>query len=82
MTEAEQSRLEQLAHEAADRLREHFDSVRIFATAESDDGTCNTISFTTGRGNIHAQFGQAQLWVERMLAFERADAVRDADEDS
>lgn len=51
----------QLVKDAADRLMEHFDSVRIFVT-KHDGTTDTTIPFTTGAGNFYAQLGQVNEW--------------------
>lgn len=51
----------QLVKYAADRLMDHFDSVRIFVTKH--DGTCDvTTPYTTGAGNFYAQLGQVNEW--------------------
>lgn len=46
--------------DAASRLSEHFDSVRIFCTKH---GRGQTKNYTTGSGNYYAQVGQVREWV-------------------
>lgn len=51
-----------IVNEAADRLMEHFDSVRIFVTRHRGD-TEESQGYTTGGGNFYAQAGQVSEWV-------------------
>ena len=48
---------------AAMDLKEHCDSIRIFATLHRDDSK-NTTYLDIGKGNWYAQFGQIVEWVE------------------
>ncbi len=49
-------------------LREHFDTVHIFATRETDDGEGHTWAFQKGSGNYYARYGQIKLWTNREQA--------------
>jgi hypothetical protein len=51
--------LERVKHHAA-MLMEHFDSVQVFVTRHTPDGTVN-VNF--GCGNFFARYGQTELWV-------------------
>ena len=55
--------IKQLVSDAAMRLGEHVDSVRIFVTYPSNNGDNDTHSFTNGAGNIYAQQAQVREWV-------------------
>lgn len=55
-------------------LGEHFESVRIFASYKSEQGTGNTIGFNSGVGNLYAQLGQVREWLLKQDEFVRADA--------
>lgn len=48
-------------------LREHFDSVQIFATIYESD-IQNTFSYTDGDGNYMARFGHVSQWITRQNA--------------
>lgn len=63
----------QLVKDAADRLMEHFDSVRIFVT-KHDGTTDTTIPFTTGAGNFYAQLGQVNEWKAEQNEITRTEA--------
>lgn len=54
-----------LVQKHADMLCEHFESVQIFCTKSSDDGTGETMSFITGSGNRYANYGLVRLWMIR-----------------
>lgn len=43
-------------------LREHFDTVQVFATRHGTDGTNY---YSSGSGNFCARYGQVSLWVKR-----------------
>lgn len=49
-------------NDAATRLSQHFDSVRIFVTRFDGE---HTLSTNTGRGNWYAQYGQIREWIVR-----------------
>ena len=57
----------QLVDKAVDSLLEHFDTVRIFVT-RTESPKEQTLTYTTGGGNIYAQLGFAIEWVEWMKA--------------
>lgn len=64
MDDATKQEMDRIAMHA-DQLAEHYDSVQIFVTRNSDnekedDGTVN-INF--GRGNWFTRFGQVQHWM-------------------
>ena len=47
---------------AAQKLGEHFNSVRIIATREAGQ---DTEFFTVGTGNLYAQWGSVAEWLEK-----------------
>jgi hypothetical protein len=55
--------LEKLVSEAASRLAEHCDSVRIFVSWHDDETAGYTKAFSEGRGNVFAQLGQIREWL-------------------
>lgn len=70
----------QLVKDVADRLMEHFDSVRIFVTKH--DGTSDTtIPYTTGVGNFYAQLGQVNEWKANQDEIAREDAKNPSGEE-
>lgn len=52
--------VEKLIEEAIQKLGEHCQSIRIFVTYPSDDGTNSTKGHTKGSGNLYAQIGQVR----------------------
>lgn len=54
--------LETITEECINKLIEHSDSVRIFATFQEDD---ITKSLTLGRGNFYSQYGLIKEWLIR-----------------
>lgn len=61
----ERERIIKLVDDAASSLLEHCDSVRIFVTMPSQDTALNTASYSSGRGNYHAQVGQIKEFIIR-----------------
>lgn len=58
--------------EAALKLGEHCDSVRVLCTFPTEGGV--TRSYTVGNGNIHAQIGLVKDWVIRQDEYTRTNA--------
>lgn len=56
---------EVMANEAACKLIEYCDSVKIFCTAPCPNGGQATYSFNVTRGNSYAAIGQILIWIER-----------------
>lgn len=65
----------------ASALSEHYESVRIFVTRRTEDGKCESVSSTTGRGNYYAQLGQIHEWIVMQDALSDRQARRDAAEE-
>lgn len=65
---------ERCAEECAQKLSEHFDSVRIIAVRHTKGVSA---VFSTGRGDFYSQLGASRDWVirqnERTRVNERAD---------
>ena len=68
--------LQKLISQKVSELAEHFDSVRIFATRNSEDGKCKTRAYDDGAGNFYAQFGQIKEWISIQDQFQRNWAMR------
>jgi hypothetical protein len=65
-----------------DQLIEHFDSVQIFCTKASEDGSGRTVNANCGGGNCFASYGQIRHWIIECEQNFRNGAIRDdADED-
>lgn len=64
MNTEEKRAMEKMVQDAAAKLAEHVDSVRIFVTRQNDEGEKLTASYTYGIGNIFAQRGQVDYWLE------------------
>lgn len=75
------SEAERLVQQAVMSLGEHCVSVRIFVTYQTDDGESNTIGFEHGCGNLYAQHGQIQQWLDMQREFSRIQARKEANED-
>lgn len=61
MTEQDQEEIDlAIIKRHAAQLAEHFDSVQVFATRKSEDGTVNA---QWGEGNWFARFGQVRAWL-------------------
>jgi hypothetical protein len=54
--------LEDLLHVHADKLMEHFDSVRIFCTRHTGENSV-TAGCSAGRGNHYATLGLVKEWI-------------------
>lgn len=74
MTPDEKSEMEKLVKDAASKLAEHVDTVRIFVTRRSEDGDGLTSSYTFGIGNIFAQRGQIDYWLEDVRELDRCES--------
>lgn len=61
MTKLELEEKDAIVMQVLTQLREHFDTVHIFAT--TDDGT-EVYSLQRGSGNIYARIGQIDLWLQ------------------
>lgn len=59
MTEANR-----LVREAALKISEHVDSVRIFVTKKCENGRNGTWRMSWGEGNWFAQYGQVSQWID------------------
>lgn len=64
------------------QIREHVDSVRIFVTFDSDDGTSETTAYDSGKGNIYAQQGHIQEWLTINKQYQKNFAIRKDEEDN
>lgn len=72
-----------MVEEAAIKLSEHCDSVRVFVTKHACDGTSDTtIAFDAGRGNLHAQLGQIYEWIDIQRQYQRNWAIRQDEKDN
>ena len=69
-----------LVDAAVQSLGEHFDTVQVLVTRESDDGEKDTVSIARGAGNWYARQGQMLHWLERGLEITRDDARSKNDE--
>jgi len=45
------------------QLSEHFDSVQIFCTKRTTDGSNDTAAFAQGTGDWYARVGHVQEWI-------------------
>jgi hypothetical protein len=66
-----------LVDQCVSKIREHAESVRIFATFETQDGQADTRAYDSGAGNYYAQKGQILEWLE----IERLRVKRQLEED-
>jgi hypothetical protein len=56
-------------------LREHFDSVQIFASRWNPDGKeSDTFSYSMGQGNYNARYGQVRGWILKQEEQYRVEA--------
>lgn len=62
-------------------LSEHCDSVHIFVTVPTDDGSQNTKACDEGAGNFYAQFGQISEWLDIQREYQRVWARDHAKDD-
>lgn len=81
MIHDEKNELKKIVDDAASKLGEHFQSVRIFVTRNSEDGEPNTIAIDSGGGNFYAQIGQVRAWLDIQLQYQRNWAIRKDNED-
>lgn len=68
--------LREMVDRVCRELGEHADSVRIFVTLHSGDGTTNTRSYEAGTGNFYAQLGQVREWIAIQDQYQRNWAIR------
>lgn len=82
--EAERERLDKILFEAAKALGEHFDSVRIVATALNIYPSCTSL-LSCGSGNYYAQKASVEEWMndqnEGASTVYREDIEGDDDDD-
>lgn len=69
----QKKRILEMVEKHASALAEHVDSVRIFVTARSDSDSDNWIAYSEGRGNLYAQMGQVEEWIQRQRERVRID---------
>lgn len=72
--------VEELVIRSVNQLGEHCQSVRIFVTYQTEDGNANTVGFEYGSGNIYAQHGQIQQWLDMQREFSRIQARKEVEE--
>lgn len=80
MTTEEKEVLDQMVKKAATALSEHTDSCRIFVTVHRG-GEEETSSFSYGKGNFYAQYGQIVEWVIGQDQAKRNDVLKDDDDE-
>lgn len=71
----------QLLENQVKMLRQHFDTVRIFAT-KYDNETGETWSFDEGAGSFPAQYGQIREWLLIQDEYAKGWARRHDSDDS
>ncbi len=76
MTDEERAALQSMVEHHASQLAEHFDSVRIFVTRNTEDGEQNTVAVDSGRGNFYAQLGQIHEWLCIQRQYQKNWAIR------
>lgn len=64
--------VDRMCSDFAERLMEHCESVRIFVTGRGSGS--GTRSYTTGKGNCHAQRGQIAQWMRQDDEADREEA--------
>lgn len=74
----EYTEIEKLVQDAANKIGEHCDSVRIFVTFPSASPG-HTASYTYGSGNVYATQGHVQDWLWEQQAKVFAPHVRPCD---
>jgi len=68
----------ELLKTTCENLKEHFDTVHIFATRMNDEqATEETINCQYGSGNWCARYGQIHNWLVRQEEITREDARKD-----
>lgn len=65
-----------LVDKCAMQIGEHVDSVQIFVTKQSEDGSNTTIFYEKGQGNFYSRFAQAFEFVEIQRQYMRNYAIR------
>lgn len=60
------------------RMREHFDSVQVFAARATEDGTA---CFQWGSGSWYERYGVVRCWLLKQDEGERIDARKDKAEE-
>lgn len=68
--------IKRIVSECVTRLSEHCDSVRIFVTSPSNDGSGCTDDLSDGAGNFLAQRGQIRDWMLRQDEYVKEHAKR------
>ena len=81
MTDGEKREMKEIVDRAASQLSEHFDSVLILVTKNTEDGNGNTAGYEAGRGNFYAQLGQVREWLAMQDQYQRNEANRRDRED-
>ena len=81
MSDEEKDQLRTIMDKHAASLSEHFDSVRVFCTKQTEDGECNTVALDVGRGNFYAQLGHIIEWLRVQDQYQRNWAIRRDAED-
>lgn len=62
--------------EAVNLLGEHFETIQIFVTKDSDDND-GTVRINLGKGNWYARYGQVCYWLEMQKQEARNEASED-----
>lgn len=76
MDQHDKDHIRSLMDKACEQIIEHCDSVRIFVTKHSGDGTVNTTFIDSGRGNFYAQLGQVREWLVIQEQYQRNWAIK------
>lgn len=82
MSDTSKEALLALCDQHASQLAEHFDSVRIFCTKHSEEGTSNTLQLDVGRGNFYAQLGQVHEFLEIQRQYQKNWAIKKDSDDA
>lgn len=82
MTSEEKSQLQSIVERHAGQLGEHFQSVRIFVTRNTEDGESNTVALDSGCGNFYAQLGQIREWMSIQEQYQKNWAIRKDQEEN
>jgi hypothetical protein len=76
MSPEEEKSLRSMVDLHTQQLGEHFSSVRIFVTRNSEDGEADTAAIDSGSGNFYAQLGQIQEWMDIQRQYQKNWAIR------
>lgn len=68
--------IKKLVDDHVSQIREHVDSVKVFVTFPTDDGTGETAGYESGSGNFYAQFGQINEWLNIQRQYQKNWAIR------